>query len=434
MKLSLFGQFYLGVLAAIFVTFALIWLGVNTYLEQDSIADFVADVEQETQQLRNKPYPLPPQETGHFTVQSMDQRALDAFLADADYLSSHHQGSVYITRDGLMTSVYPYPNQPAYFVVTDLAHNTNDADPDDEERMLQAWLPGLFIFAISLVLALIIRYLSRRIEQPILSLQQIVAAYDANHSDVRIKTDSPEPIQSLAHCFNNMADRLDEQRQEQQIITHAIAHELRTPLARMQLALGMVNQSTLDESSRALLNDLDRYVMDMDTLTNELLTLERINQNTTDHADPINLTQLIEQRLDNLLNKRNIAIHSSLAPNIWVRMHPMHGQLLIDNLVSNALAYSNANIWITLKQCDNLIRLTIEDDGVGVADKDKQHLFTPFYCGDDSRSRKTGGYGLGLAIVNAVVKRYKGRIEVTDRKPNGAVFEVSQIMSQTELQ
>jgi signal transduction histidine kinase len=160
------------------------------------------------------------------------------------------------------------------------------------------------------------------------------------------------------------------------------------------------------------------------------MTLSRLS-NTEPQLQPnlqtINVGQFIKTRIHSL-SPSTVSIQQELDDTVMLAIVPTHLQLVVDNLINNALYYAQHQVDIQL-QCvgEQGFILKVSDDGVGIDEKDKLLVFMPFYRSDESRDRKTGGFGLGLALVKAVAKRYHWEVQVNNRANGGACFEVTYV-------
>ena len=281
---------------------------------------------------------------------------------------------------------------------------------------------GQFIFiSIALVLYLSVQRISKQVS--ILSVAS--GALADGKLGTRVDESIPAPLQQMAVSFNNMAEALQYARHQQQIMANAIAHELRTPLTRMQLALGILNEQQHDEMTTALHRDITRYAVDMEELANDILTLQKIDHNSVITLEPVNLGELVTHRqaeFKRLYPPRTITAE---LVEITLNANPRYLQLIIDNLVKNACNYANAQIRIRLLSVKGKIQLIVEDDGEGISQQMRQQVLEPFTRLDNSRSRQTGGFGLGLAIVNTIVKKMNGAITIQSSEWSGAKFIIT---------
>lgn len=221
-------------------------------------------------------------------------------------------------------------------------------------------------------------------------------------------------------------------RKQQEFVENA-SHELRTPLTIIQAKLEKLftkpNHTILEESETIAtsLNEVQR----LGQLTNDLLLLARSDSNAIVlEKEPINVNQFLEtviapyQELAQAENKEFIL---TLEKDGQVEFDRQKIQQLLIILLDNALKYTNEKdqLQLTSKIEKNEWVIQVIDHGIGIADEQKKEIFDRFYRGEQSRNRKTGGYGIGLAIAKWIVEAHHGKITVSDSEPKGTTFTVS---------
>lgn len=210
------------------------------------------------------------------------------------------------------------------------------------------------------------------------------------------------------------------------MFSHAIAHELRTPLSRIQLALGIIKGRTLEKGVSELISDLDTYVGELHQLTDDILTLALL-QHQPRNDDQIHLAQ----RTVNLVTQACTVIdnYTGLYPSLDIRLIGLKEALVegnqrqiqmgLDNIVRNACRYARSQIVIEIIVFQGRLTLQVCDDGCGIPEQDRDQVLLPFARLESSRDRQTGGSGLGLAIVNLIMKRNGRGIQITDSQWGG---------------
>ncbi|MET0240031.1 MAG: ATP-binding protein [Sphingobium sp.] len=227
---------------------------------------------------------------------------------------------------------------------------------------------------------------------------------------VPVPEQGPPEIRSLIHAFNAMQDRIHRLITSRTQALAAVGHDLRTPLARLQLRLDV---SDLDGEARAAMNQ------DIDEMTDLLRSLQIYlsGEGTTLPAEHIDLSAMIQTLVDAAKDLGHDAFY--LGPSrleIWARPIPIRRAL--SNLIDNALHYGG-NVRVSVQQDSDAIVLTVDDDGPGI-DKDKLvDVLQPFVRLDGARTRNTRGMGLGLAIVNDVVRAEGGELILGNRLEGG---------------
>ena len=228
-------------------------------------------------------------------------------------------------------------------------------------------------------------------------------------------------IREIVEHYNRMSARVADLVQGQRDLTHAVSHELRTPVARLAFGLDLVEQAG-DERRPALLHGMRSDLAELNRLVNELLAYERLEHRVDDRHWPAieALPWLQESLADPLREAAATGIGLALRCCEPTRLHidPRLMHLALSNLVCNALRHARSQVQVSLLLIDDTCCLRVDDDGQGIAETDRARVLQPFTRLDDSRSRDTGGFGLGLAIVRRITERHAGNV-VVDRAPMG---------------
>ena len=224
----------------------------------------------------------------------------------------------------------------------------------------------------------------------------------------------------LAVRINEMADRIEQLVAAQQDLLNAVAHELRTPLARAHFALSMLTIDTEERQQRlyrGLRDDLD----EMGHLTSELLGYGRLDA----RSGPLALESMTADRLVVRASQSRLLRHRvvlELEP-LPLKVEPALMVHALGNLLDNADRYARSQLRITIRSAAGEVWIAVEDDGEGIAQADRLRIFEPFVRIDASRNRDTGGAGLGLALVKRITERHGGRVWVEAAAPGtGARF------------
>lgn len=251
-----------------------------------------------------------------------------------------------------------------------------------------------------------------------------------NLTDSFIEENNIKEINRLAKEYNKMLERLNGAFKVQKQFTANAAHELRTPLAVMQLKLDMYNSSehpNNDECATETIKLLTEQCEQLNKTIKTLLDMSELRSVARD--DTIDIGLLIEEviaDLDPLSNEKNIEVTSD-CEDITLTGSDILIYRMVYNLTENALKYGTQGekVCVTAKSTDTKVLISVADNGNGIPDDMKERIFEPFFRVDKSRSRALGGVGLGLSLVNEIVKAHNGTISVKDNNPNGTVFEVS---------
>ncbi|PMR74295.1 ATP-binding protein [Billgrantia endophytica] len=280
------------------------------------------------------------------------------------------------------------------------------------------------------VLAAIIYLIVRSVEARLARLELAAGRIAGGRLDTRVKVDGGGFIGRVGMAFNAMAAQVQSLLRSQQEMIRAVSHELRTPVARIRFAMQMVEDMTDDPAVHRQLHGIDGDIEELDQLIDEILTYARLDSGI------INGTELERARVDcRAIAKRVIEtlapLHAhlrlELAPGgeVQAMAEPRYLQRALQNLVANACRHAQSRVVLRLSVESRLVRLDVEDDGPGVPENERQAIFKPFARLDDSRTRRSGGYGLGLSIVQKIMAWHGGSAIVdTSHDLGGARFSL----------
>ena len=296
------------------------------------------------------------------------------------------------------------------------------------------------MFLISLGVYALIFPLERKLQL----IQVGVSEVSKGNLEIQVQVIGQDEIARLAATFNAMTSHIKRLIESQRELTRAVSHELRTPVARIRFAVDML-ADTEDEDSRFMQRDfIDEDIESLNGLIDEMLTYAKLEEGSPKlDLEPVNLRELLEQieRETNALGKP-IKIVTKL-PNAKVEAIADRRYLhrVIQNLAGNALRYAETTIIISAGVKKGNAFVSVEDDGHGIPEADREKVFIPFSRLDDSRTRASGGYGLGLSIVSRIAFWFNGRMKVDEsRDLGGARFvmiwpikPLTQILAADEL-
>ncbi|WP_347116096.1 two-component system sensor histidine kinase RstB [Leclercia sp. S52] len=255
--------------------------------------------------------------------------------------------------------------------------------------------------------------------QDMLRLEAAAQRFGDGHLTERIHFDSASSFERLGVAFNQMADNINALIASKKQLIDGIAHELRTPLVRLRYRLEMSENLTAAESLA-----LNRDIGQLEALIEELLTYARLDRpqnelKLTTPDLPAWLRSYVED-VQSVNPQRTLLIDSMNGDYGALDMRLM--ERVLDNLVNNALRYSDNTLRISLQLNGSRATLSVEDDGPGIAPDARQRVFEPFVRLDPSRDRATGGCGLGLAIVHSIAQALGGDVRCEASDLGGARF------------
>lgn len=312
----------------------------------------------------------------------------DRFDKDESSIA-HYRGSPY--------SIMRYPQ--GVFIIKPF-------DPGGLFRPERAIL--LLIFFISIVLILLY-FLLRRIFGPLKDLSYAVHQIGDGNYKIKVPVKTGDELGELAGSINEMSSKISNSINSKEQLLIDVSHELRSPLTRIKLGLEVGSSK----------EKIEEDVLEMERMVTSLLENYRsdavfgnIEPEKTDIAELLEET-ISEYDLPSRIKYQNTAGEIIL----MVDLNKM--QVVFRNLIDNALKYSSGEIYITIKVNADDVLISFKDKGIGIAEDDLKYIFEPFYRADRSRSRRTGGFGLGLSICKKITDAHKAEIIINSRVNEG---------------
>ncbi len=251
-----------------------------------------------------------------------------------------------------------------------------------------------------------------------------------NLSDSRIEENNVKELNKLGISYNNMLERLSDAFEIQRQFTANAAHELRTPLALMQVQLDLYNSATHPGNDADTLQTIKMVTEQNDKLNRMVKTLLDMSElQTVGRDDKIILDAIVEEvlaDLEPLAVEKNIKLIGKCEDATMIGSDILIYRLVY-NLVENAIKYNHplGQVTVTAYQRNKHVYLSVEDTGSGIPKELRERVFEPFFRVDKSRSRELGGVGLGLALVREIVRVHDGSICIKSGKTGGTIFEVT---------
>lgn len=251
-----------------------------------------------------------------------------------------------------------------------------------------------------------------------------------NLSDSRIEENNVKELNQLGISYNKMLERLSEAFKVQRQFTANAAHELRTPLALMQVQLDLYNSATHPGNDADTLQTIKMVTEQNDKLNRMVKTLLDMSElQSVGRDDKIILDAIVEEvlaDLEPLAVEKNIKLIGKCEDATMIGSDILIYRLVY-NLVENAIKYNHplGQVTVTAYQRNKHVYLSVEDTGSGIPKELRERVFEPFFRVDKSRSRELGGVGLGLALVREIVRVHDGSICIKSGKTGGTIFEVT---------
>ena len=251
-----------------------------------------------------------------------------------------------------------------------------------------------------------------------------------NLSDSRIEENNVKELNQLGISYNKMLERLSDAFEIQRQFTANAAHELRTPLALMQVQLDLYNSASHQGNDADTLQTIKMVTEQNDKLNRMVKTLLDMSElQTVGRDDKIILDAIVEEvlaDLEPLAVEKNIKLIGKCEDATMIGSDILIYRLVY-NLVENAIKYNHplGQVTVTAYQRNKHVYLSVEDTGSGIPKELRERVFEPFFRVDKSRSRELGGVGLGLAFVREIVRVHDGSICIKSGKTGGTIFEVT---------
>jgi len=290
---------------------------------------------------------------------------------------------------------------------------------------------GIAIIALTgfMLLGLGVYWVVNTFETRLRKLEQATSRLSQGHLNARVGISGSDPVSRLGQAFNKMVEHIQRLLSVQREMVRAVSHELRTPVARIRFGVQIIEDTAGDDPFVAKqLTGMDADIQELDELIDEILTYARLEE-----GGPLldfqltNMEELVEQVVGEARPPEHVtveyggAVGSQLEAEIEFRY--MHRA--IQNLVGNACRYANSTVRASFSVGADTCRVDVADDGPGIPEEEWNRVFTPFARLDDSRTRASGGYGLGLSIVRRIAYWHGGRAMVSrDEKLGGAKFSL----------
>lgn len=342
------------------------------------------------------------------------ERTFESQQTVSQRIGSHH----------FIASPVTAPGGEAYVVVAKLRRPPSLVDLLEPKILL----PRIALLAA--VAGLLVLWLAYQLSSPVAALRTATRQLAAGDLGARVGppiSRRGDEIGQLATDFDTMAERIEAQVQAQQRLIRDVSHELRSPLARLNVALGLARRNVSDETA-AHLDRVERECNRLNEMISHLLDLSRREQSIEPETE-VDLVKLVTEvvedaRFEAGSSAVSLRIATESEPKVQGRRDLLRSA--VDNVLRNAIAFgpadSAADVELDADGTSTLVR--VSDRGPGVPDADLERIFTPFFRVEVSRDRSRGGAGLGLAIAKRAVARHGGEIAAANRQGGGLVVEI----------
>lgn len=269
-------------------------------------------------------------------------------------------------------------------------------------------------------------FLSLPITRNIKKLEEGIERIHRGDFTTHVDIPGNKPTGPLARCLNHMARRIQSLLEHQKHIIQAVAHEIRTPVSRIRFHLEMLSYEHDDEERKPLVAEIRAEVEELNLLVSELMTFSALDTMAKEmETHPIALHDYLSEIVAYYRKPHahiEIVLQNTTEKNLKVNANPVYFKRAIQNILSNALRHAQKKVLVCYAAEKEKIRVDILDDGAGIPANLRESVFQPFTRLDGSRNRNSGGFGLGLAIVDRIISLHSGSISIGNNSPSGAVI------------
>jgi len=290
---------------------------------------------------------------------------------------------------------------------------------------LALWLAVLIAGLIALLLALLF---ANTLLKPLHTLKTVAGRMERGDLSQRVSITDKGEIGALAHAFNAMAESLSSSEQARRNLVSDVAHELRNPLMNIRGYLELLTERVLEPTPQTLASLYEETSL-LSRLVADLQELSLAEAGQLPLAlRPIELVEVVSQTVQIVqpqLEHTHLTLQVSIPPDLpLICADPERVTQILRNLLHNAITHTSSpgEISITASRSQTWVHVSVQDTGTGIAPEHLPYLFERFYRADPSRSRATGGTGLGLAVVKQMVQAHGGQITVASQKGKGTCF------------
>ena len=263
-------------------------------------------------------------------------------------------------------------------------------------------------------------------------LEQATLRFAEGDLSSRADTSGGSSIGTLNKSFNIMADRIFHLIESNRSLTNAVAHELRTPVFRIQWQAELLKDTPLSNEQLVTIESIVEDTEEMEQMVDELLYYAKLDNSCLELMyEKLEPTGFFDKAIKRWSKETKLDIHFALpqplsTSTLFFEADKKLLSRALDNLVRNAFKYAQTQILIELTTHDDQFQIAIHDDGPGVEDEHQAHLFEPFYVGNKARNKAKSGHGLGLSIVKKICEQHNGSINIErSTKLHGALFIIT---------
>ncbi|ANI55231.1 ATP-binding protein [Pseudomonas sp. DR 5-09] len=297
-----------------------------------------------------------------------------------------------------------------------------------EPSLMPFYIAGAYLM-LAVLLGIVLYFWVRPHWRDLEKLRLAAERFGDNDLSVRIQLSKRSNIRDLAGHFNLMAARIEGLIANQRELTNAVSHELRTPIARLSFELDQLKQQPDASQNRELIADMYADLGELEEMVSELLTYASLERGATVITrENIQAANWLDSVVGSVALEAEAAGVQLLIVDCRVdevRIEPRFMARAVINLLRNAIRYAEQRVEVSLVRIGDQYEVQVNDDGPGVPLEGREKIFEPFSRLDASRDRRTGGFGLGLALVRRVSQSHGGQVDVGDSLWGGASFRMT---------
>ena len=295
---------------------------------------------------------------------------------------------------------------------------------------------NLILAAVITILVIVVIFFavfgSYMLTKPFGAITSTINRVDEGHLEEKIDLKGASEIEEISAAFNKMLDRINQLEDSRQEFVSNVSHELKTPLTSIKvLADSLLAQDDVPvEMYREFMEDISREIDRGNAIIDDLLTLVKMDSTQMQmNISSVNINQLLEEELKTLkplAEEKNIELVLESMRPVQADVDEVKFSMAISNIIENAIKYNNPEGWVHvfLNADQTYFYIKVQDNGIGIPEESLDKIFDRFYRVDKSRSRASGGTGLGLTISKQIILAHKGQIKVYSEEGVGTTFSV----------
>ncbi|WP_045519401.1 sensor histidine kinase [Neobacillus niacini] len=304
----------------------------------------------------------------------------------------------------------------------------------DVQKLISQLNKHIFIASLLILFTILIFifFLSKALTKPLITMKEATKKLSKGDFSVTLPKPSNDELGELSHSIQTLANDLNYLKQERNEFLASISHELRTPLTYINGYADIARRNNLDETDRVQYLDIIKEESQrVSSLVKELFDLAKLDQNRFSiNKEKVNFSKFAQSIYDRVLpafTNKGIKLILNCPENLFVEIDPIRFEQVLINLIDNSLKYSKESSTTSIRAVEEngKVQISIIDQGIGIPQNDLPRIFDRLYRVDKSRSRATGGFGLGLAIVRQLIEAHGGEITVKSLIGEGTSFTIT---------